>query len=125
MGWGVTLDFAITGRAFSACFSCAASGCESWIGLGFTPNPGRMIGATAIVKLPDADNSVRLLSLLGKSPEMVTPDVTSTALCVDAYWPLTMTQAASVAMSPSGSAHTHVVEGVTYWMPDGITGKDV
>ena len=53
---------------------------------------------------------------------MVTPDVTATALCVDAYWPLTMTQAASVAMSPSGSAHTHVVEGVTYWMPDGITG---
>ena len=122
MGRGVDLDFAIVGRAFSASFSCAASGCADWIALGFTPTAGRMIGATAVVKMPDADNSVQLLSLLGKSPSMVTPDVTSTALCVDAYWPLTTTERSSKAMSPSGNAHTHVVEGVTYWMPDGVSG---
>ena len=74
------------------------------------------------VKLPDADNSIRMKTLLGKSPEMVTDDATAAALCVDSYWPLTHTEAASRAMSPVGAAHTHVVGGETYWMPDGVSG---
>ena len=71
MAQGVALDFAIVGRAFSALITCDAAGCASWLGLGFAPSAGRMLGATAVVKLPDADNSIKLFRLDGKSPAMV------------------------------------------------------
>ena len=122
MGLGVQLDFAIVDRAFSARLSCDAAGCGDWIALGFATNPGRMLGATAVVKMPDADNTIQMKSLLGKSPAMVTDEATAAAICVDSYWPLTLTEAPSAAMSPTGTAHTHVVNGATYWMPDGVSG---
>ena len=123
MGLGVQLDFSITGRAFSGMLRCEALGCSDWIGLGFAKSSGRMLGSTAVVKLPDADNTIKLYRLEGKSPEMVVEEeVAAAALCIDAWWPLTLTEEDSKAMSSKGSAHLHVVNDVTYYMPDGVPG---
>ena len=75
MAPGVTLDFAILNRAFSVLLTCDAAGCANWLGLGFAPAARQMLGSTAIVKLPDADNSIKLYHLMGKAPGMVTEGV--------------------------------------------------
>ena len=44
-------------------------------------------------------------------------------LCIDNYYPLFTNQTQSNLLSPSGSSHTHVFGGVTYYMPDGFAGN--
>ena len=43
-------------------------------------------------------------------------------LCIKGYWPLTWTENVSNTLSPINSSHTHVLGGVTYYMPNGWTG---
>ena len=42
--------------------------------------------------------------------------------CIDGYWPLYGSEATAEAMSPLGTAHSHVLRNHTYHMPDGYTG---
>ena len=71
MARGVELHYTIVGRAFSALLKCMVGDCSSWLGLGFTPSPRRMLGATAVVKLPGAGDSIKMFSLQAKAPSGV------------------------------------------------------
>jgi len=44
------------------------------------------------------------------------------AMCADGYWPLYMTEAEAVEVSPVNTSHTHEFNMITYHMPDGFTG---
>jgi hypothetical protein len=71
MARGVELHFSVSGRTFSALLKCMCGECANWIALGFPLQPGRMVGTTAVVKLPSS-NSVKLFNLGAKSPSNVT-----------------------------------------------------
>jgi hypothetical protein len=71
MARGVELHFSVTGRRFSALLKCMCGECSNWIGLGFTSRAGRMIGATAVVKMPST-NDIKMFKLGGKAPNLVT-----------------------------------------------------
>ena len=68
---GVELHFGIVFRTFSGLLKCATSECPNWLGLGFPSEPGKMIGALAVVLHPGEKNEVKLLRLHAKHPEAV------------------------------------------------------
>ena len=55
MARGVELHYSLDGRAFDVMLKCDAEGCADWLGLGFPTTEGQMVGATAVVKLPDQE----------------------------------------------------------------------
>ena len=54
------------------------------------------------------------------SPPPSSPPVS--ALCIDGNWPLFETKAKAITHSPSSSAHTHIIHGQTWYMPNSFPG---
>lgn len=52
-------------------------------------------------------------------PHQEPPDPT---FCLDGYWPLCLTEPVCDGLSPSQTSHQHVLQGTTYYMPDGLAG---
>ena len=44
------------------------------------------------------------------------------AMCSEGYWPLYMSAAEAVEVSPDNTSHTHAFHGVTYYMPGAFVG---
>ena len=44
------------------------------------------------------------------------------AMCSEGYWPLYMSAAEAVEVSPDNTSHTHAFRGVTYYMPGAFVG---
>lgn len=55
-------------------------------------------------------------------PPSAPPPPPTVAMCHEGYWPLYMTEAEAVALSPMGTAHTHTFKGADFYMPDGFDG---
>jgi hypothetical protein len=55
-------------------------------------------------------------------PPSPPPPPPTVAMCHEGYWPLYMTEAEAVALSPMGTAHTHTFKGAVFYMPDGLDG---
>ena len=47
------------------------------------------------------------------------------AMCADGYWPLYMTEAEAMAVSPSNGTHTHEFNEKVYYMPNGFDGAQL
>jgi hypothetical protein len=55
-------------------------------------------------------------------PPSAPPPPPTVAMCHEGYWPLYMTEAEAIALSPAGTAHTHTFKGVDFYMPDAFDG---
>ena len=71
--------------------------------------PGRAGG------LPDLRGRVPL-------PAVAAAAAAHVAMCHEGYWPLYVTEAEAVAVSPLGHADVHPIKGVDFYMPKGFDG---
>jgi len=55
-------------------------------------------------------------------PPSPPPPPPTVAMCHEGYWPLYLTEAEAVALSPLGTARPHTIKGVDFYMPDGFDG---
>lgn len=55
-------------------------------------------------------------------PPSPPPPPPTVAMCHEGYWPLYMTEAEAVAVSPLGHADVHPINGVDFYMPKGFDG---
>ena len=55
-------------------------------------------------------------------PPSPPPPPPTVAMCHEGYWPLYLTEAEAVALSPLGAARPHTIKGVDFYMPDGFDG---
>jgi hypothetical protein len=55
-------------------------------------------------------------------PPSAPPPPPTVAMCHEGYWPLFMTEAEAVALSPAGTASVHAIKGADFYMPDDFDG---
>jgi len=55
-------------------------------------------------------------------PPSPPPPPPTVAMCHEGYWPLYVTEADAIALSPTGAAYVHTIKGVDFYMPDGFDG---
>ena len=55
-------------------------------------------------------------------PPSPPPPPPTVAMCHEGYWPLYVTEAEAVAVSPLGHADVHPIKGVDFYMPKGFDG---
>jgi hypothetical protein len=55
-------------------------------------------------------------------PPSAPPPPPTVAMCHEGYWPLYMTEAEAVALSPAGTASVRAIKGADFYMPDDFDG---